>query len=122
MASKTALVLIDPYNDFLHPDGKLYPAISDSLSKTNGIAKLNAVLKNARAKGIPVFYCMHQQTDEHSYKDWTHMNASLKRIRDGKAFRAGTFGTKFFEGLEPDLDKGDVVVGRHWNSRYVDLE
>jgi nicotinamidase-related amidase len=122
MSSKTALILIDPYNDFLHPEGKLYPALSDSLSKTNAIAHLKAVVKSARAKGIPVFYCMHQQTDDHSYKDWTLMNASLTRIRDRKAFRAGTFGTEYFEGLEPNIEKGDVVVGRHWNSRYVDLE
>ena len=122
MSSKTALILIDPYNEFLHPDGKLYPAISDSLKKADSIAHLKAVLSNARAKGIPVFYCMHQQTDEHSYKDWTLMNKSLTRIRDNKAFRAGTFGTEYFQGLEPDLGKGDVVVSKHWLSRYGELK
>ncbi|TQN66563.1 hypothetical protein CSHISOI_08770 [Colletotrichum shisoi] len=27
---KTAVVLIDPYNDFLHPEGKLFPAVQES--------------------------------------------------------------------------------------------
>ena len=120
MSSKSGLIFIDPYNEFLHPDGKLYPALSDSLAKADTIAHLKVVLKNARAKGIPVFYCMHQQNDDHSFKDWTLMNKSLTRIRDIKSFRAGTFGTEFFAGLEPDLDHGDVLVGRHWNSRYAD--
>ena len=33
MAQKTALVLIDVYNDFLHPDGKATAALNDSLDR-----------------------------------------------------------------------------------------
>jgi hypothetical protein len=28
-SSKIAVVLVDPYNDFLHPDGKLTPFLKD---------------------------------------------------------------------------------------------
>lgn len=45
------------------------------------------------------------------------MNKSLSRIRDNKAFAANTFSTEIFKGMEPDLDNGDVIVSKHWNSR-----
>lgn len=113
----TAIVLIDPYNEFLHSDGKLYPSIADSLAKTDTINNIRAMLDTARQNKIPILYCLHQQTDSDSYKGWKLMNKSLTRIRDNKAFEADTWNTQFFEGMQPDTANGDVIVSKHWNSR-----
>jgi nicotinamidase-related amidase len=118
MSDATAVVLIDPYNDFLHPEGKANPLLADSLQKTDTIKNLHALIKASRSHKIPIFYCMHQQTNANSFKGWAMMNKSLTRIRDSKTFEQGTFGAQYFEGMEPNLDNGDVVVSKHWNSRY----
>ena len=48
------------------------------------------------------------------------MNASTSAIKGGKAIEEGSWGAELYEGMEPDvLGNGDVVVSRHWNSRYV---
>lgn len=44
--SKTAVVLIDPYNDFLHPDGKLTPFLKD-LDEHSLIQNLKNLVKTA---------------------------------------------------------------------------
>lgn len=36
---------------------------------------------------------------------------------ENKAFEAGTWGVEIFEGLEPSVENGDVVVSKHWSSR-----
>ena len=35
------------------------------------------------------------------------------------AFEEGSFGGKIYEGLEPDLENGDVVFSKHWCSRFA---
>jgi len=34
-----------------------------------------------------------------------------------RAFEEGSWGAEIYEGMEPDLSNGDVVVSKHWNSR-----
>lgn len=114
----SAIVLIDPYNDFLHPNGKLNPRIRDSLQQANTIVNLHTLLKVARDRKIPVFYCLHQQTNDHSMHGWNMMNKSLTGLKAGRVFEEGKWGVEFYEGMAPDAANGDVVVSKHWNSRY----
>lgn len=37
----TAIVLIDLYNDFIHPDGKLFSSLADTLAEHDTIAHLH---------------------------------------------------------------------------------
>lgn len=85
-----AIILIDPYNDFLHPDGKLYSRLEESLKKTNTIENLHKLLKIARAKHIPIYYCLHQQTHAHVMEGWTRMNASLTGLKAKMVFEEGS--------------------------------
>jgi nicotinamidase-related amidase len=117
MTPKTALILVDPLNDFLHPDGKLYPAVQESVKTTNVVPNLQKLVETAREAHIPVFYALHQTYRDGVHDGWQHMNASLKRIGQLHAFEEGSWGAKVYEGLEPQLANKDVVVSRHWNSR-----
>ncbi len=54
-ADKTAIVLIEPQNDFLKPGGTMYQYIKEQLAKRNVIANLQKLLKNARGK-VKIFY------------------------------------------------------------------
>jgi isochorismate hydrolase len=113
----TALLLIDPYNDFLHPKGKAYPALAESLHHTQTIPHLLSLVKTVRNAQIPIFYCLHQQSHPDQYKDWQFMTKSQHGLEKRKVFEEGSWGAQIFEGLEPDPKNGDVVVAKHWNSR-----
>jgi nicotinamidase-related amidase len=119
MMEKTAILLIDPYNDFLHEQGKANALLRESLDKSETIPNLHKLLATARNHNLPVFYCMHQQTSEHFARDWRMMNSSLEAIKAGSLFEAGSTGAEYYEGMQPDPNNGDVVVSKHWNSRQV---
>jgi nicotinamidase-related amidase len=117
MTTDTAILLIDPYNDFIHKDGKLNYRLTESLEATDTVSHLYQLIKAARSREIPIFYCMHQQTTPHIYGDWQFMTVSQERIKEKMAFEEGSWGADYFKGMEPDFSKGDVVVSKHWNSR-----
>ncbi|KAL7789159.1 Isochorismatase-like protein [Trichoderma ceciliae] len=116
MQEKTAVLLIDPLNDFLHPEGKIYPRVKDSLDVTNTVNNLQTFVIIARSKNIPILYCQHQLFEEGQFDDWKHMSKSQLAIQQSKAFTLGSFGAEIHEGLEPDRSNGDAIVSRHWNS------
>ncbi|CZR63376.1 uncharacterized protein PAC_13273 [Phialocephala subalpina] len=117
----TAVVLIDPYNDFLHSSGKLNPLVSASMEKTNTLTHLKEFVTTARAHKIPIYYGLHQQAGENFILGWQHATPMQQSQGKSGAFAAGTWGVEIFEGLEPSKENGDVVVSKHWSSRQVPL-
>lgn len=117
MQEKTAVLLIDPLNEFLHPEGKVYPRLKESIETTDTVNNLKKFVKVARSKKIPVLYCQHKLFEEGQFDDWKHMSQSQLLIQHTKSFSAGSFGAEIHEGLEPDRSNGDGIVSRHWNSR-----
>jgi nicotinamidase-related amidase len=113
----TAILIIDPYNDFLHPSGKLNSLLAESLKETNTIQNLQILVKAARERGIPIFYGLHQQHKPGFIADWKHATSMQKSQRDSMAFEEGSWGVEIYEGLKPDISRGDVVVSKHWCSR-----
>jgi len=114
--ANTAIVLIDPYNDFLHPKGKMYPAVSTSLKEINTVKHIEELLVAARAHKIPVYYGLHQQYKKGFFDGWKHMKALHESQKDNKVFEEGSWGAQIYEGMEPVLENGDVVVSKHWTS------
>ena len=58
-AEKTAIVLIEPQNDFLKKGGTMFQYIEEQLQQRNVIANLQNLLKGARGK-VKIFYCPFQ--------------------------------------------------------------
>lgn len=54
---KTAIVLIEPQNDFLSPGGTMYAHIKEQLAERNVIANLQDLLSSARGQVAKIFYC-----------------------------------------------------------------
>ena len=117
MAAKTAIILIDPYNDFLHPKGKLFGGLEASLKENDTINHFKQLVSIARAHKIPIYYCLHQQYHEGFASGWKHMTELHKMQMESKSFEAGSWGVEILEGLEPKIENGDVIVSKHWNSR-----
>ncbi|KAM3501629.1 hypothetical protein MY10362_005411 [Beauveria mimosiformis] len=117
MNEKTALLLIGPLNEFLHPDGQIYPLLRESLEATSSVKNIRRLVAEARRLRVPVYYCQHQLTAEGHFASWNHKSKSQKGIEKTGSFRLGSFGGQIYKGLEPDPRNGDVEVSRHWNSR-----
>jgi nicotinamidase-related amidase len=118
-SSNTAVLLIDPYNDFIHPEGKLYPALSESLAEANTVSHIQDLLTAARAHKLPIYYGLHQQYKPGFYDGWKHMKAIHESQQNSHVFEEGSWGAEIFKGLEPNLENGDVVFSKHWTSRLV---
>ena len=55
----TALVLTDPQNDFLSPDGVTWGMVGESVTENNTVENIESLLKAAKANDIPVFISPH---------------------------------------------------------------
>lgn len=115
--SGTAVLLIDPYNDFIHPEGKWYGNVKESLEATETVKHMQRLIKAARAAHIPIYYCLHQQYKPGNYDGWNRMTSYHIGMKEGRVIEEGSWGAQIYEGMEPDLANGDVVVSKHWNAR-----
>jgi len=114
--ANTAVILIDPYNDFLHPEGKFAHVLQSNLIAGDTVSRLKELVAGARGANIPIYYGLHQQYEEGHYDGWKHMGLTHPDLKANKMFEKGSWGAGFYEGLEPQLSNGDVVVSKHWNS------
>lgn len=102
--SQTALVLIDPQNDFLHPDGVAYDLVKESLEKNNTIRNIVTLLKLWEENNMPVFVSPHWYfpTDY----GWKFEGALEKLMHSMKMYdRKGILNTEGFEGSGADFLK-----------------
>ena len=58
-ASNTALVITDPQNDFLSPDGVAWGVVGESVKKNNTVANIESLFKAAKENGYEVFVSPH---------------------------------------------------------------
>jgi nicotinamidase-related amidase len=113
-AERTALLMVDPYNDFMSEGGKLYDAIKPTADASGMFANLRRILPAVRAAGIPVVIVPHHRSHEHGddYHGWQHVNMFQQKNLPLKAFGVGTWGGEFNPEFGPQ--EGDLVVKEHW--------
>jgi nicotinamidase-related amidase len=58
-AGRTALVITDPQNDFLSPDGVTWGVVGESVTENNTVANIQTLIETAKANDIPVFVSPH---------------------------------------------------------------
>ncbi len=110
--SRTALLLIDPYNDFLSDGGKLWPQIRAVAKSVDLITHLRALVTTARQVGVGVFYVPHRRWREGDYDGWRYPTpAQIASDRDA-VFTKGTWGAEWHSDLLSQ--PGDVIVKEHW--------
>jgi nicotinamidase-related amidase len=56
---RTALVITDPQNDFLSPDGVTWGVVGESVTANNTVKNIEKLLKTAKSTGMPVFVSPH---------------------------------------------------------------
>jgi len=108
----TALLLVDPYNDFLSEGGLLWPRLREVAEELGLLDNLRAILATARAGGIRVFIVPHRQWEKGDYESWQHVNPTQRNIMKHHSFAKGTWGGEFHADFAPR--DGDIVVRQHW--------
>jgi nicotinamidase-related amidase len=111
-ADRTALLVVDPYNDFMSEGGKLFNAIKQTADASGMFGNLRALLPKVRAAKIQVFIVPHHRSHPHDFDNWQHINMFQKAGLPSKAFEVGTWGGEFNPEFGPQ--QGDVVVKEHW--------
>jgi nicotinamidase-related amidase len=111
-APRTALLLVDPYNDFLSDDGKVWPMVKEVADAVGLLDHLRSIVAATRAAGIRVFFVPHRRWEPGDYEDWDHPNPSQHQLTQIKAFARGTWGGEWHPDFVPHL--GDIVIKEHW--------
>ena len=113
-ADSTALLLIDPYNDFISDGGKIWPRVATVAEANHCIQHMLEVLQAARKAGLRVFYALHRRYRAGDYASWKYIAPIQKSALTSKAFEHGTWGGEIPREFEPQ--PGDVVASEHWCS------
>jgi nicotinamidase-related amidase len=110
--AKTALLLVDPYNDFISEGGKLWPMVKPVAEQVGLLGNLRALLTECRVAGVKVFFVPHRRWEPGDYADWKHPNPSQQTVGKYQAFARGSWGGEWHPDFVPK--PGDVVVQEHW--------
>jgi ureidoacrylate peracid hydrolase len=111
---RTALLVIDPYNDFISEGGKLWDRLKPVADANNCVPHMLQVLKAARSAGLRVFYTLHHRYRPGDYETWEYIAPIQKAAWSRKTFEYGTWGGEIRPEFTPQ--PGDIVAQEHWCS------
>jgi ureidoacrylate peracid hydrolase len=110
----TALLVVDPYNDFISEGGKIWDRIKGVAEANNCVPNMLQVLNAARKAKLKVFYAMHHRYRPGDYETWKYIAPIQKSAWAGKAFEYGTWGGEFRSEFQ--AKPGEIVATEHWCS------
>jgi nicotinamidase-related amidase len=114
---RTALVLTDPQNDFLSPEGVTWGMVGKNVTDNNTVENIESLLKTAKTVGMPVFISPHYYypTDH----GWCFEGALETAMHSIKMFdRKGPLNMEDFKGsgadwlelYKPHIEDGKTVI------------
>ncbi|MCI0388694.1 MAG: cysteine hydrolase [Acidobacteria bacterium] len=110
----TALLVIDPYNDFISEGGKVWDRLKVVAEANNCVPNMLQVLNAARMAELRVFYALHHRYRPGDYETWKYIAPTQKAAWLGKTFENGTWDGEIRREFEPQ--SGDIVALEHWCS------
>ena len=110
----TALLVIDPYNDFISAGGKVWDRLKGVAEANDCVPHMLQVLNAARNTGLRVFYALHHRYRPGDYETWKYIAPIQKLSWSRKAFEAGTWGGEIRNEFAPR--PGDIVAQEQWCS------
>ncbi len=115
--ARTAVVLSDPQNDFLSPDGVTWGLVGKSVEANNTVENIETLMKTAKANGIAVFISPHYYyPTDHGWEFGGAVEAMMHAV--GMFDRTGALSTEGFEGsgadwlerYKPLIQDGETIV------------
>ena len=110
----TALLVIDPYNDFISEGGKVWDRLKGVAETNKCVLHMMQALDAARKADIRVFYALHHRYRPGDYENWKYIAPVQKAAWSHKTFEYGTWGGEIRSEFEPQ--PGDIVALEHWCS------
>jgi ureidoacrylate peracid hydrolase len=110
----TAVLVIDPYNDFISEGGKVWPRIREIAEANQCVQHMLEVVLAGRKAGLRVFYALHRRYRPGDYENWRSIAPVQRSAWSSKAFEHGTWGGEIRSEFEPQ--PGDIVAAEHWCS------
>jgi len=114
---RTALVITDPQNDFLSPDGVTWGVVGESVTENNTVANIETLILVAKANGMPVFVSPHYYyPTDHGWQFEGALEVLMHNI--GMFDREGALDLEGFENsgadwlarYKPLIEDGQTVV------------
>jgi nicotinamidase-related amidase len=114
---RTAIVLTDPQNDFLSPDGVTWGVVGESVTENNTVKNIETLFKLAKENGIPVFISPHYYyPTDHGWKFGGALEKLMHNI--GMFDRKGALNLEGFAGsgadwlevYKPYIEDGETVI------------
>jgi nicotinamidase-related amidase len=109
---RTALLLVDPYNDFLSEGGKLWPRVEGVAREVGLLQNLRKITAAVRQTGIRIFIVPHHRWEAGDYEGWDHPNPSQIATGKRQTFAKGSWGGDWHPDFAPQ--EGDIVIKEHW--------
>jgi nicotinamidase-related amidase len=106
----SALVVIDPFNDFVSRRGKGWPMLREVAGEVQLLPNMRAAIGTARKRGLPVIYAPHGRANGRRRVPYPTPNQDLIRL---SGFFRG-FGGRYHSELAPA--SGDFVASPHYVS------
>ena len=110
--ARTALLVIDPVNDFLSEGGAGWELAKATVRRHDVVGNLKRAIAGARERGIPVLFAPMAYTEE-DYRDRRlHRRSGINRVMfERRMFLAGSWGADFHPELRPRA--GEAVLLPH---------
>ena len=114
---RTALLITDPQNDFLSPDGVTWGVVGKSVTENNTVENIDTLFATAKANNMPVFVSPHYYyPTDHGWHFEGALEALMHNI--GMFDRKGALTTEGFEDSGADwlkqykkyINDGETVV------------
>lgn len=112
--SCTALLFVDPYNDFLAEGGKLWTRVANTSNAALLHQNLREVTASARKAGVQIFIVPHHRFAPGDLVSFAHPSPYLIGSANALVFEKGGWGGEWFPEFAPQ--PGDILVKEHWQS------
>jgi nicotinamidase-related amidase len=109
-----ALLVVDPYNDFISEGGKLWNRIKNVAEANNCVPNMLDVMNASRKAGLRVFYALHHRYRPGDYETWKYIAPIQKAAWLRKSFEYGKWGGEIRAEFAPQ--PSDIVAQEHWCS------
>lgn len=99
---RTALLIIDPVNDFLSEGGAAWEMTQATVRRQDVVGNLERLIAGARERGIPVLFAPMAYTEADYRNHRLHKRSGINRVQfERKMFLAGSWGADFHPYLRP---------------------
>ena len=103
---RTAIVITDPQNDFLSPEGVAWGVVGESVTENHTVENIETLFKTAKSFDIPVFVSPHYYyPHDHGWKFEGALETLMHNI-------------KMFDRQDPLSLKGFEGSGADWLEQY----